>query len=59
MIPLLIIIDIIVKPDGGLSQIIQRKGFELVVMKLTLKEMLEKHYADMSSRPFFLVWSTK
>lgn len=41
MIPLIILIDNMVKPDGVLSQIIQRKGFELVVIQLTLKEMKE------------------
>merc|ERR1712134_74574 len=53
---------IMIKPDGvqrGLiGTIIQRfetKGFELVAMKLCApgKEMFEKHYADLSSKPFF------
>ena len=53
---------IMIKPDGvqrGLiGQIISRfetKGFKLVAMKLCQpgKEMFEKHYADLSSKPFF------
>ncbi|XP_052858837.1 nucleoside diphosphate kinase [Drosophila gunungcola] len=53
---------IMVKPDGvqrGLvGKIIQRfeqKGFKLVALKHTWasKELLEKHYADLSARPFF------
>ena len=51
-----------IKPDGvqrGLiGPIISRfetKGFKLVAMKLAApgKEMFEKHYADLSARPFF------
>ena len=53
---------IMVKPDGvqrGLvGKIIERfeqKGFKLVAMKLMWadKPLLEKHYSDLSSRPFF------
>ncbi|XP_016979822.1 nucleoside diphosphate kinase [Drosophila rhopaloa] len=53
---------IMVKPDGvqrGLvGKIIERfeqKGFKLVALKHTWasKELLEKHYADLSARPFF------
>ncbi|EDW14785.2 uncharacterized protein Dmoj_GI24450 [Drosophila mojavensis] len=53
---------IMVKPDGvqrGLvGKIIERfeqKGFKLVAMKFmwAQKELLEKHYADLSARPFF------
>merc|ERR1719171_829324 len=53
---------IMIKPDGvqrGLvGTIISRfetKGFKLVAMKLCMpgKEMFEKHYADLSSKPFF------
>ncbi|XP_022212691.1 nucleoside diphosphate kinase [Drosophila obscura] len=53
---------IMVKPDGvqrGLvGKIIERfeqKGFKLVALKFTWasKELLEKHYADLSARPFF------
>ncbi|GIY70104.1 nucleoside diphosphate kinase [Caerostris darwini] len=53
---------IMVKPDGvqrGLvGKIISRfeeKGFKLVAMKFmqASKEHLEKHYADLSGRPFF------
>lgn len=53
---------IMVKPDGvqrGLvGKIIERfetKGFKLVALKFTWasKELLEKHYADLSTRPFF------
>ena len=53
---------IMVKPDGvqrGLiGDIIKRfeqKGFKLVAMKFMQpsKELLEKHYADLSSKPFF------
>ncbi|KAL0278577.1 UNVERIFIED_CONTAM: hypothetical protein PYX00_000360 [Menopon gallinae] len=53
---------IMIKPDGvqrGLvGKIIQRfedKGFKLVGMKYmwASKELLQKHYADLSSRPFF------
>ena len=53
---------IMIKPDGvqrGLiGQIIARfetKGFKLVAMKLAQpgKEQFEKHYADLSSKPFF------
>ncbi|XP_028397640.1 nucleoside diphosphate kinase-like [Dendronephthya gigantea] len=53
---------IMVKPDGvsrGLiAPIIQRfeqKGFKLVAMKFMKadKELLEKHYAELSSKPFF------
>merc|ERR1712167_38666 len=52
---------IMIKPDGvqrGIGVIIQRfeqKGFKLVAMKLAMpgKEMFEKHYADLSSKPFF------
>ena len=52
---------IMIKPDGvqrGLiGTIISRfetKGFKLVAMKLAQpgKEMFEKHYADLSSKPF-------
>merc|ERR1719234_2498849 len=51
-----------IKPDGvqrGLvGEIIKRfeqKGFQLVAMKFMTasKEHLEKHYADLSSKPFF------
>merc|ERR1712037_322852 len=50
------------KPDGvqrGLvGKILKRfeqRGFKLVAMKLCMpgKEHLEKHYADLSSKPFF------
>ena len=53
---------IMVKPDGvmrGLvGTIIQRfeqKGFKLVALKMMTpsKEHLEKHYADLSTKPFF------
>lgn len=53
---------IMIKPDGvqrGLvGKIIDRfekKGFKLVGLKLTTptKELLEQHYADLSSKPFF------
>ena len=53
---------IMIKPDGvqrGLvGTIISRfetKGFKLVAMKLCQpgKEMFEKHYADLSKKPFF------
>eukprot|EP00127_Corallochytrium_limacisporum_P001498 Clim_evm4s61 gene=Clim_evmTU4s61 len=53
---------IMVKPDGvqrGLvGEIIKRfeaKGFKLVALKMTSpsKELLEKHYTDLSSKPFF------
>jgi len=53
---------IMVKPDGvqrGLvGEIIKRfeqKGFKLVAMKFTWasEDLLKKHYADLSSRPFF------
>ncbi|WP_278924659.1 nucleoside-diphosphate kinase, partial [Pseudophaeobacter profundi] len=53
---------IMVKPDGvqrGLvGKIIKRfetKGFKLVALKFTwpTEELLKKHYADLSSRPFF------
>jgi len=53
---------IMVKPDGvqrGLvGKIIKRfeaKGFKLVALKFTWpsKELLKKHYADLSARPFF------
>ena len=53
---------IAVKPDGvqrGLvGEIISRfekRGFKLVAIKLTTpsKEHLEKHYADLSDKPFF------
>nr|AFU52974.1 nucleoside diphosphate kinase [Orseolia oryzae]AFU52975.1 nucleoside diphosphate kinase [Orseolia oryzae] len=53
---------IMVKPDGvqrGLvGEIIKRfeaKGFKLVALKFVwpTQELLEKHYADLSSRPFF------
>jgi len=53
---------IMVKPDGvqrGLvGKIIKRfeeKGFKLVAMKFmwASEEILSKHYADLSSRPFF------
>jgi len=53
---------IMVKPDGvqrGLvGKIIKRfeeKGFKLVAMKFmwASEELLSKHYADLSSRPFF------
>ena len=51
-----------IKPDGvqrGLvGKIIGRfetKGFKLAAMKICMpgKEMFEKHYADLSSKPFF------
>jgi len=53
---------IMIKPDGvqrGLiGEIITRfetKGFKLVAMKLCQpgKAMFEKHYADLSKKPFF------
>merc|ERR1712241_250783 len=53
---------IAIKPDGvqrGLvGKIIKRfeqRGFKLVAMKLCMpgKEHLEKHYSDLSSKPFF------
>jgi len=53
---------IMIKPDGVhrgiVGDIIKRfeaKGFKLVAMKFMWadKELLEKHYADLSSRPFF------
>ena len=53
---------IMVKPDGvqrGLvGKIIQRfedRGFKLIALKLATptKEHLEKHYEDLSSKPFF------
>uniref|UniRef100_A0A1B6FKS2 Nucleoside diphosphate kinase n=1 Tax=Cuerna arida TaxID=1464854 RepID=A0A1B6FKS2_9HEMI len=53
---------IMVKPDGvhrGLvGKIIKRfetKGFKLVALKFTwpTEDLLKKHYADLSSRPFF------
>ena len=53
---------IMIKPDGvhrGLvGEIIKRfeqKGFKLVAMKFeqASKEHLEKHYADLSKKPFF------
>merc|ERR1719213_781458 len=53
---------IMIKPDGvqrGLVGTIisrfEQKGFKLVAMKLAQpgKEMFEKHYADLSSKPFF------
>ena len=53
---------IMIKPDGvqrGLiGQIITRfetKGFKLVAMKLAQpgREQFEKHYSDLSSKPFF------
>ncbi|KAK3840570.1 MAG: nucleoside diphosphate kinase [Linnemannia elongata] len=53
---------IMVKPDGverGLvGEIIKRfenKGFQLIALELKTptRELLEKHYADLSSKPFF------
>jgi nucleoside-diphosphate kinase len=53
---------IAIKPDGvqrGLvGEIIKRfeqKGFKLVALKMMkpTKELLEKHYADLSKKPFF------
>jgi len=53
---------LMIKPDGvhrGLvGEIIKRfeaKGFKLVAMKFmwASKDLLEKHYADLSARPFF------
>ncbi|KAJ9582411.1 hypothetical protein L9F63_003264, partial [Diploptera punctata] len=52
---------LMVKPDGvqrGLvGKIIKRlesKGFKLVAMKfMWVKDLLKKHYADLSARPFF------
>ncbi|XP_066595494.1 nucleoside diphosphate kinase [Prorops nasuta] len=53
---------IMIKPDGvqrGLvGKIVQRfeeKGFKLVAMKMVWAEedLLKKHYADLSSKPFF------
>uniref|UniRef100_A0A1L8DKD9 Nucleoside diphosphate kinase n=1 Tax=Nyssomyia neivai TaxID=330878 RepID=A0A1L8DKD9_9DIPT len=53
---------IMVKPDGVqrgiVGKIIKRfeqKGFKLVALKFqwASKELLEKHYADLSARPFF------
>ncbi|XP_065088098.1 nucleoside diphosphate kinase [Ochlerotatus camptorhynchus] len=53
---------IMVKPDavqrGLVGKIIKRfeqKGFKLVAMKFMWadKDLLEKHYADLSARPFF------
>jgi len=51
-----------IKPDGVhrgiVGEIIKRfeqKGFKLVAMKFTWasEELLKKHYADLSSKPFF------
>ncbi|GBP41764.1 Nucleoside diphosphate kinase [Eumeta japonica] len=53
---------IMVKPDGvqrGLVGTIinrfEQKGFKLVALKFTWpsEELLQKHYSDLSSRPFF------
>jgi nucleoside-diphosphate kinase len=49
---------IMIKPDGvhrGLVGEIQEKGYKLVAMKFeqASKEHLEKHYADLSKKPFF------
>ena len=53
---------IMIKPDGvqrGLIGTIisrfEQKGFKLVAMKLTTpgREHFEKHYSDLSSKPFF------
>merc|ERR1711976_1089115 len=53
---------IMIKPDGVhrgiVGEIIKRfeqKGFELVAMKYmwASEELLQKHYADLSDRPFF------
>eukprot|EP00054_Salpingoeca_dolichothecata_P037004 m.9465 g.9465 ORF g.9465 m.9465 type:complete len:179 (+) comp7202_c0_seq1:1453-1989(+) len=53
---------IMIKPDGVqrnlVGEIIKRfeqKGFKLVALKMTTasKEHLEKHYKDLSSKPFF------
>jgi nucleoside-diphosphate kinase len=53
---------IMVKPDGVLRQLVgkivnrfEERGFKLVALKLMTpsKELLEAHYADLSSKPFF------
>lgn len=53
---------IMIKPDGVQRGLIgeifsrfERKGFKLVGMKFTApgKEHFEKHYSDLSSKPFF------
>lgn len=53
---------IMVKPDGVqralMGDIIKRfeqKGFKMVAMKFMqpTRELLEQHYADLSSKPFF------
>jgi len=53
---------IMIKPDGVqrgiVGEIIKRfeqKGFKLVAMKFmnANEELLKKHYADLSSKPFF------
>ncbi|KAI1314626.1 Nucleoside diphosphate kinase A [Mortierella claussenii] len=53
---------IMVKPDGVerslVGEIIKRfenKGFQLIALELKTptRELLEKHYADLSSKPFF------
>ena len=53
---------IMIKPDGVQRGLVgdiisrfERKGFKLVGMKMEApgKELFEKHYADLSSKPFF------
>eukprot|EP01084_Bolivina_argentea_P163991 285191_1 len=53
---------IMIKPDGVMRNIIgeiikrfETKGFKLAALKMTTpsKELLEEHYADLSSKPFF------
>lgn len=53
---------IAIKPDGVQRQLVgeiiarfEKKGFKLVALKLVhvTKEHAEKHYSDLSSKPFF------
>merc|ERR1712093_758054 len=53
---------IMIKPDGVQRGLVgdiiarfEKRGFKLVAMKMVhaSKEHLEKHYADLSSKPFF------
>ena len=57
-----IIIDIMIKPDGVQRRLVgniigrfESKGFQLRALKLVTptQELLEEHYRDLKSKPFF------
>lgn len=56
------LLDIMVKPDGVQRRVVgdiihrfEKKGFQLKGLKLTVpnRDLLEEHYRDLKSKPFF------